>query len=96
MKPSKRRRESGRRSRRGRVEWRSMSFYEIEVEGRIEPHWSEWLDGLSVAHNDAGNTLLRGPVRDQAALFGLLARVRDLALPLVALRRIAPDQIDPD
>ena len=66
--------------------------YRITVEGALDDDWSAWFDGLSLARDAGGDTTLEGPVRDQAALHGLLARVRDLGLTLVAveLRRPAP------
>ncbi|MFQ5578437.1 MAG: hypothetical protein ACE5G8_15755, partial [Anaerolineae bacterium] len=61
--------------------------YSITVEGRLDAHWSHWFDGLSVAHTPTGNTVLSGPVADQAALHGLLAKIRDLGLVLISVRR---------
>lgn len=61
--------------------------YEIQIAGHLGPEWAEWFDGLSVTAGPDGTTLLAGAVADQAALHGYLARVRDLALPLLALRR---------
>jgi len=62
--------------------------YEIRVEGHLGPGWSEWFEGLAVAPLDNGQTLLTGPVVDQAALHGLLVKVRDLNLKLVSVRRV--------
>ena len=59
--------------------------YEIRVQGELTPRWSCWFAGLSVETGD-GETLIVGPVDDQAALHGLLARIRDLGLPLLAVR----------
>ncbi len=53
--------------------------------GRLAPHWSAWFDGLTVAPGDDSTTVLHGPVPDQAALHGLLAKLRDLGLPLISL-----------
>ncbi len=53
--------------------------------GRLAPHWSAWFDGLTVGPGDDGTTVLHGPVPDQAALHGLLAKLRDLGLPLISL-----------
>jgi hypothetical protein len=61
--------------------------YEITVEGILDPHWSAWFDGLQLTRDAAGRTTIAGPVADQAALHGLLARIRDLGLPLLAVRR---------
>lgn len=62
--------------------------YEIRVQGWLAFHWAECFEGLSMAHDEHGNTILWGPVADQAALHGLLATVRDLGLPLLSLNRI--------
>ncbi len=56
--------------------------------------WSDWFDGLTITLEDDGQTLLTGPVGDQAALHGLLRKVRDLGLPLLSVTRIEPDQGD--
>ena len=66
--------------------------YEIRVQGELTPRWSCWFAGLTVQTSD-GETVIVGPVDDQAALHGVLARIRDLGLPLLGLRVIA-DQID--
>jgi hypothetical protein len=63
-------------------------LYEIRLQGHLDAHWTAWFEGLAVAHAGDGTTVLRGPVADQAALFGLLERVRDLGLPLLAVHRI--------
>jgi hypothetical protein len=63
-------------------------IYEIKVKGVLDSRWSEWFDGMTVRSDDAcGQTTLSGPVADQAALHGLLNKVRDLGLPLLAVRR---------
>jgi hypothetical protein len=58
---------------------------EIRVRGRLEPRWSTWFDGLDVTPHDDGTTVIHGPVVDQAALFGVLQRLRDVALPLISV-----------
>jgi hypothetical protein len=63
------------------------TFYEIRVEGVLDGRWSSWFEGLQVT-GGGGRTLIAGPVPDQAALHGLLARIRDLNLPLISVRRI--------
>jgi hypothetical protein len=63
-------------------------LYEIRLQGHLDAHWTTWFEGLAVAHAEDGTTVLSGPVADQAALFGLLERVRDLGLPLLAVQRI--------
>ena len=66
--------------------------YEILVEGVLDARWSGWFDGLHVSGDaNVGITTIAGPVADQAVLHGLLAKVRDLGLPLLAVRRIGPD-----
>lgn len=66
------------------------SWYEIRLSGRLEPRWSAWFDGLSVTAGTDGTTTLRGPVVDQAALHGLLQRLRDLGLPLISVAPVKP------
>lgn len=61
-------------------------IYEIWLKGYLSADWSHWFNDMAVTHDDEGNTLLTGPVVDQAALHGLLDKVRDLALPLMAVR----------
>jgi hypothetical protein len=63
--------------------------YEIRVEGQLDAHWQDWFEGMTLTSLPAeGQALLRGAVRDQAALHGLLARIRDLNLVLVLVRRV--------
>lgn len=65
--------------------------YEIRVEGRLDSdRWSEWFEGMAVIAGTDGETVLLGPVADQAALYGLLARLRDLALTLLSVQRMGP------
>jgi hypothetical protein len=61
--------------------------YQIRVRGVIGSGWSDWLDGLTICPQADGTTLLTGPVRDQSALHGLLAKIRDLALPLLSVEQ---------
>jgi hypothetical protein len=68
------------------------AHYEIRVRGVLDRHWSAWFDGLDVTSDQAGLTTIAGPVVDQAALHGLLAKVRDLGLPLLSVRRVDPGQ----
>ena len=63
--------------------------YEIRIAGHLPAQWSDWFEGLAVTLESDGTTLLSGPVVDQAALYGLLKKVRDLGMPLVAVNRIA-------
>ena len=62
-----------------------MQRVEIRVKGQIDEHWSEWFEDLTITHTDQGETLLTGLVTDQPALHGLLAKVRDLGLPLLSV-----------
>jgi hypothetical protein len=68
-----------------------MHSYEIRVQGQLDQHWSEWFDGLTISHDADGTTILRGPLVDEAALHGVLSKVRDLALPLLEVRREQTD-----
>ena len=61
--------------------------YQVRITGRLGPDWADWFEGLAVTA-DGGDTLITGPVADQAALHGLLRRVRDLGLPLVSVTPI--------
>ena len=61
--------------------------YTIAVKGHLDPCWSEWFEGLTMAYTESGETILSGPVTDQAALHGLLMRIRDLNLTLIAVNR---------
>jgi hypothetical protein len=61
------------------------TWYEIRVRGHLDSRWAAWFDGLHLHHQDDGTTLVRGPVADQAALHGLLERMRDLGLPLISI-----------
>jgi hypothetical protein len=60
-------------------------IYRIHVRGQLDDHWSDWLEGLAIQRQADGTTLLVGPVVDQAALYGVIARIRDLGLPLLAV-----------
>jgi hypothetical protein len=67
-------------------------FYEIRVEGHIGDSWSSWFGGLSLRHEEKGETVLCGYLADQAALHGVLMRIRDLGLPLVSVNRVKSDR----
>jgi hypothetical protein len=64
---------------------KTMLRVEIRIKGQIDEHWTEWFEGLTVAHVEENETILGGPVVDQAALYGLLAKLRDLGLPLISV-----------
>ena len=67
------------------------SRYEIRIGGRLAPRWAAWFDGMTLTTADDGITVLAGPLADQAALHGVLARIRDLGLPLVSVTRLDAD-----
>ena len=64
--------------------------YQIKVKGHLDPRWADWFGGVTIALEDDGETLLTGPVEDQAALHGLLRKVRDLGMPLISAIRVDP------
>jgi hypothetical protein len=68
--------------------------YEIRFAGHLDPRWATWFDGMTPRQASDGTTVIRGPVADQAALHGLLQRVRDLGIPLVSVARVDPDPHD--
>ena len=68
--------------------------YQIRIEGHLGREWADWFEGLTLTLEDNGDTLLTGPVVDQAALHGLLKKVRDLGMPLVSVNRGKPGQAD--
>jgi hypothetical protein len=63
------------------------AHYRITVEGALDESWSAWFDGLTIAHDAGGETTLEGTIRDPTALYGLIAKLRDLGLTLVAVER---------
>jgi hypothetical protein len=65
--------------------------YEIRIKGHLGARWATWFDGLSLAAEEDGTTVLSGPVVDQAALHGLLQKLRDVGLPLVSLTQVPHD-----
>ena len=69
---------------------RGGDWYEIRVQGRLDDRWAAWFDGLDLFRADDGTTVLRGPVTDQAALHGLLHKLRDLGVPLHSVTRTEP------
>ena len=68
-----------------------LELHEIRVQGHLDERWADWLEGLAFTHERDGTTTLVGPLADQAALHGVLSRIHDLALPIVSVRRVAPD-----
>ena len=68
--------------------------YEIHLAGHLHERWAAWFDGLTLSHQDNGTTIISGPVADQAALHGLLQRVRDLGLSLISVTQVVSDLAD--
>ena len=68
-------------------------FYEIRLKGHLNNRWANWFEGLTITLEENGDTLLTGPVVDQAALHGLLKRIRDLGMPLISVNFIHPGQV---
>ena len=68
--------------------------YQIRIKGHLGYQWTTWFAGLTITLEDSGETLLTGQVVDQAALHGLLKKVRDLGMPLLSVNRVKPDQAD--
>jgi hypothetical protein len=67
-----------------------VSVYEIRVKGHLDLRWSEWFDGLEITNLENGEAALSGDIVDQAALHGVLTRVRDLGVPLVGVNKLDP------
>jgi hypothetical protein len=74
----------------GLLDWDDPVVYQIRVRGALGSEWSDWFGGMTVSAQDDGGTLLAGPVRDQSALHGILAKIRDLGLPLLSLSCTEP------
>ena len=70
------------------------TIYQIRVKGHLGRHWTDWFEGLAITLEDNGETLLTGSVVDQAALHGLLKKVRDLGMPLLSVIGVKPDQAE--
>ena len=65
--------------------------YEIRLKGHLAPRWTAWFDGLSLTRADDGTTVIQGPIVDQAALHGVLQKLRDIGVPLVSLSQLRPE-----
>ena len=68
--------------------------YQIRIKGHLSHQWTDWFEGLTITLEEDGDTLITGPVVDQAALHGLLKKVRDLGMPLVSVSPVEPGQAD--
>lgn len=68
--------------------------YEIRLKGHLDARWADWFEGLSFTHESDGTTILSGPVVDQAALHGLLRKVRDLGMPLISVSPVDASRLD--
>jgi hypothetical protein len=69
----------------------NAKVYEIRLKGHLDARWVKWFDGMAISLDENGNTLLSGPVADQAALHGILKKVRDVGLPLLSVNTVEPD-----
>jgi hypothetical protein len=69
-----------------------VGLHEIRIQGHLDERWTDWLEGLTFTHETDGTTTLTGPLADQAALHGVLNKIRDLALPIVSVRRVDHSQ----
>jgi hypothetical protein len=72
----------------------NAQYYEIRLKGHLDARWVNQFEDMTITLEEDGDTLLTGPVIDQAALHGLLKKVRDLGLPLVSVNPVEPDQVD--
>jgi hypothetical protein len=71
-------------------------IYQIRIKGQLSPEWADWFDGLIITLEEDGDTLLTGPLVDQAALHGLLRKVRDLGMTLVSVVQLPSNETKPD
>ena len=70
------------------------TVYRIRIKGQLDSQWTDWFEGLSITLEDNGDTLISGPVVDQAALHGLLKRIRDLGIPLISVCPGKPNDLN--
>jgi hypothetical protein len=66
--------------------------YAIRVKGHLDQRWADWFDGLTLTRESAGTTLLEGQLADQAALHGVLTKIRDLGLPIISVQSTEPEE----
>jgi hypothetical protein len=66
--------------------------YQFRIEGHLGPQWTDWFEGMIITLEENGETHISGPVADQAALYGLLKKVRNLGMPLISVNRHSPTQ----
>ena len=76
------------------TDFSELAVYQIRIKGHLDDRWADWFDGLTLRLEDSGETLLTGQVVDQAALHGLLRKVRDLGMLLISVNRIEAGQTD--
>jgi len=72
------------------------ALYQIRIKGHLGSQWTDWFDSMSITLEEGGDTLITGPVCDQAALHGLLKKVRDLGLPLISISQVHFNEIQPN
>ena len=71
-----------------------QSVFQIRIKGHLGHQWTDWFDGMAITLEDDGDTLLTGPVADQAALHGMIKKVRDIGMTLVSVNSVLPGQAD--
>lgn len=75
---------------------RQPQLYEIRIKGYLSPYRAQMFTGMEMVQGPGGETVLTGPVTDQAALYGILNRIRDLGVPLLSVRRLSADEDHPE
>ncbi|MBN2389074.1 MAG: hypothetical protein JXR84_00025 [Anaerolineae bacterium] len=73
-------------------EFDGQAVYQVRVKGNLDVKWADWFDGFTITPQADGTTLLAGPVADQAAVHGLLGKIRDLGLPLLSVKRVESEE----
>jgi len=73
-----------------------IRYYEIRIKGHLDESWADWFDGMRIRHEDNGETLLSGSLPDQAALHGVLNRLRDLGIQLISVNPVEDEQASVD